>query len=95
MLNLIIDVEDTSVETKTKKDQSGTYQTQTAYAHFHDRNGQPERYPSKITVFVPKDNQSNPIPYKVGKYTVSPQSYRIGNGGFLELGFLNLIPVGK
>jgi hypothetical protein len=93
MDNLIqIDIEEAQLETRNKR-AGGTYQIQSAYAHLLDSNGNPERYPRKIHLFPPRDQQGNSVPYQPGKYTLSPSSFRVGNGAFLEIGFVNLVPL--
>ena len=87
---MIIDIEETQLETRTKKD-GGTYQVQKGYAHTVDQNGGPKRYPEQITIFPPRDGQGNPVAYKEGQYELSARSFKIERG-FLELGFINLVP---
>jgi len=93
MSQFIIEIEDAALETRTKKDNSGTYQMQTGYAHTVDRQGNPNRYPEKIVFFPPRDNQGNAIALKVGKYYLGPGSFRIANNGQLEIGFIDLLPI--
>ena len=85
-----IDIEDTNIEIRNKRG-GGTYSVQAAYAHTHDRNGQPNRYPERFNIFPPRDEKGNAIPYQPGTYVIAPQSLRINNG-FLELAFPQLIP---
>ena len=87
----VIDVENEQLETRNKK-AGGTYQVQQAFAHTTNRDGSPKRYPTEIFVFPPRDSQGNPIPYKKGKYTIAPQSFK-ANGFGLEIDFLNLVPL--
>lgn len=89
---ILIEVEEMKTETRQKKNGTGTYELQAGYAHLTDRNGEPDRYPQKINLFPPRDGMGNSQPYKVGKYKVAPQSFKVGNAGFLELGFLVLEP---
>lgn len=91
MSQLVIEVESTDLETRQKK-AGGTYQVQTGYVHTLDRGGKIRRYPEQFNIFPPRDDSGNAIPFKVGKYSVSAQSFRVNNG-FLELGFLQLEPI--
>lgn len=90
-MSIVIDIESTELITRSKKG-GGTYQVQEAFAHTTDRNGVPARYPERINLFPPRDNQNNSIPYLKGQYVLAPQSIRVVNG-FLELGFPQLVPV--
>lgn len=92
-MSILIDVESAHVETRNKKG-GGTYQVQEVFVHTVDRNGNPMRYPERAFMFPPRDNQGNGIPYKVGKYILSPQSIRVNNG-FIELGFPTLTPLSE
>ncbi len=78
-------------ETYNKKDGSGTYCIQTAWAYTHDRNGIKE-FPEELRLFVRKDEQGQPMPYAVGEYTVEPSSLMVNNGN-LEIRFLSLRPL--
>lgn len=88
---MIIDIEEATLETRTKKGGQSTYQVQTAYAHTVDSNGKPTRYPQQIAVFPPRDATGNPVPYKPGQYELSPTSFKVERG-FLDLNFINLVP---
>lgn len=90
-MNILISVESTSLQTRNKKGGDGTYQVQQAYAHTFGQDG-PKRYPEEINVFPPRDNNGNPIPYQKGDYHIAPDCLRVQNG-FLDLGFLRLVPV--
>lgn len=87
-----IDIEEVKTETKTKKDKSGTYQLQEAWAHCLERDGSPSRHPVRMNVFVPTDGNNTPQPYKPGHYVLDPRSFRINQYGSLEIGFLQLMP---
>ena len=89
-----ITVEDTQLETRTKAGGKGTYQVQKAYAHTFNRNGTPKRYPEEIVIFPQRDPAGNPTPYQKGDYQLAPDAISVKNG-FLDLGFINLIPVKK
>lgn len=90
VLPLLIDIESEQLEERTKK-AGGTYKVQIAYAHTTDRTGAPSRYPQQINVFPPMAADGSVTPYKKGQYNIAPQSYRVNNG-FLEQGFLQLMP---
>lgn len=92
-MTIAIDIESTSLETRNKKG-GGTYQVQEAFAHTTDRHGNPMRYPERISLFPPRDNNGNAIAYPVGSYILAPQSIRVENG-YLSLGFPQLIPMSQ
>jgi len=91
-MTIKIDIESVDVETKTSQKTGKPYYLQTGYAHTHDRNGQPKRYPEYIQFMVRADG-NNPVPYQVGEYEISPQSISVNQYGSLELGYLTLNPV--
>lgn len=91
-MQLLIDIEEARIETRTKKG-GGSYYQQIAYVHLPNRDGSPSRYPKEISLFPPKNGEVVE-PYPVGKYLIDPSSFRVNNGR-LELGFLNLSPVKK
>lgn len=92
MTDILIEIEDENIITKNKKGKPGeTYSIQEAYFHSVDRDGYPERYPTKINVFPRKDHQGNPIPYKKGQYKLAPQSFQVERG-FLQMAFPALVP---
>lgn len=94
MNDMEIEVHEAKLEVRNKK-AGGTYEVQNAYIHLTDRAGNPERYPTKFAFFPPRDPQNNPVPLSAGTYTIAPNSFRVGQGGFLELGFLDLVKVKK
>ena len=77
---------------RQKKDGSGNYYLQTAYAHTVDRDGKAKRYPEEIEIFVQRDDRGTPMPYAPGMYKVSPNSLRVSYRK-LEMGFLNIQPI--
>jgi len=87
---LIIDIEDTNIE--TRKGKNGPYSIQLAFVHTVNRDGSAKRYPEQVNIFPQKDNDGNPVPFQKGRYYVDARSFRVTNG-FLEMGFLNLTPV--
>ena len=86
---LIINIKKSNIKKRQKKD-GGNYYVQYAYAHTHDRDNKPNRYPEKIAVFPSRDQNGRAIAYPPGQYEVQENSFRVANNGFLELGFLNL-----
>lgn len=90
-MTIAIDIESTNLETRSKKG-GGTYQVQEAFVHTTDQHGNPRRYPERINLFPPRDNNGNPIPYRAGSYILAPQSIRVNNG-YLELAFPQLVPM--
>jgi len=86
-------VEIASTETYQRQGQKGPYWKQAAYLHTLDRDGKPNRYPERCLIMLPKDTQGQPVPYKVGVYSLAPNSIRIGKYSDIEIGFVNLVPV--
>lgn len=89
---ICIEVESTQIEQRNKKG-GGVYEVQHAYFQEFNRDGSPKRYPREIVVFPKKDSQGKSIPYQKGSYTLAPHSLLVSGNGFLELGFVELIPV--
>lgn len=92
-MSIKIDIESPNFLTRNKKDGSGVYYQQEAFAHVVDRNGNPERYPVKIILMIPKDQSGNAMPYQLGEYSIHPTSFRVNQYGQLELGYLSLRPI--
>lgn len=86
-----IEVKDTNIEERQGK--KAPYWKQTAYAFTLDRDGKPNAYPERISLFVQKDERGFPQPYQPGMYQLMPNSIRVGRFGDLEMGFLNLQPL--
>lgn len=93
-MELIVDIEDTTIVTKNKRGKEGTYDQQKAFAHLVDRDGKPNRYPREISVFPPK-KEGKSVPYAKGQYRLSASSFTVDEYGGLKLGFINLEPVEK
>lgn len=68
--------------------QIATIREQTAWAHLCDRNGQPQPYPSQISLSL----EENAQPYPPGIYTISPSSFYVNRFRRLELGRSVLVP---
>lgn len=62
---------------------------QTAWAHTTDPQGNPNPYPEKITVSLPRGVSE---PYAAGDYTLHPASFYVGQFGSLEMS-PRLVPV--
>ncbi len=90
-MTIPISVENEAVITRQGK--KGAYYKQTAWAYLVDRDGVADPHPSKIQFMLPKDSAGNPVPVKKGRYTLHPASFRVGQYGDLEIGFVNLQPV--
>jgi hypothetical protein len=59
---------------------------QDAYAYTVDRNGQPDKHPTKIVLNLERDQPG----YATGFYTILPESLYVGKFGQLEIGKLKL-----
>lgn len=92
MIKIEIEVQE-AIE-RIKKDKSGKYYVQTAWASTYDRDGKLKRFPEEIEVFVQRNERGEPEPYPVGYYKISPQSIRVKYRS-LELGFLQIEPIKK
>ena len=88
-----VTVERTDLTTRNKKDGSGTYQLQTAWAHLV-RDGRVEDHPTRIEVFPPRNDAGMVVPYQPGDYSIDDESYRVSYGR-IEIGFLRLKPVAQ
>lgn len=77
----------------TRQGKKGAYYKQVGWAYLTDRDGVNDPHPSKIQFMVSKDQSGNPLPTKKGHYTLHPSSFRVGQYGDLEIGFLNLQPL--
>jgi hypothetical protein len=65
------------------------FKEQTAWAFTCDQHGNPHPHPEKITVTLPRGQET---PYPVGDYTLHPASFYVGNFGSLNLS-PRLVPV--
>jgi len=81
-------VEKVELVTRTKKDKSGTYEMQVAWA-YPTRDGVEDSHPVKLELFPPRSPGGGNVPYTVGEYRVSSDSYKVAYGR-LEIGFLRL-----
>lgn len=89
---LKIEIENENMIVRQKKDGSGSYAVQTAWAHTSDRDGALKRFPEEIEVFCQRDDLNKPQPYKIGMYQPAPNSLRVSYKR-LEFGFMSLVPV--
>ena len=89
-----IEIEKQEAIERIKKDKSGNYYVQTAWAYTYDRDGRKKRFPEEIEIFVQRDDRGTPLPLPAGDYKISPQSVRVKYRS-LELGFLQLEPLKK
>ena len=87
-----IDIETDQLIQRNKKDGSGVYYQQQAFAHTTDNMGNPKRYPEEIRIFPPKGNAGSVMPYKPGSYKLAPQSLRVQREQ-IELGYPVLLPI--
>lgn len=62
---------------------------QTAWAYTFDQHGKPQPFPERIE-FNLNDQQE---PFGAGRYTISPQSFFVGDFNSLSIGRLLLDPV--
>ena len=88
---IIIDIEDETIQTNPKKG-GGTYETQYGYLHEIERDGTPKRVRREVRLFPPKV-EGRAIPFKKGSYTLGARSVQAAANGFLELGFVSLVPL--
>ena len=82
MTQIIVEIFDTNVETKTGKSQRTgndyTLHQQEGYVH----NG--HRFPERFTLTPPLVD-GKPVAYPVGKYVICPSSFKVSEYGELEL----------
>jgi hypothetical protein len=89
-----IDVESDQLISRNKKDGSGVYYQQEAFAHTSDQYGNPKRYPEQIFIFPQRDAAGSVVAYKPGTYKLAQQSLRVVRNQ-IELGFPVLVPIGQ
>lgn len=58
---------------------------QTVWMHTVDRNGQPNPYPEKVEIILPKNDQGAALFYPAGEYVLAPQSLYVGRNGDLQI----------
>jgi hypothetical protein len=83
-----ISVESDKLIERTKRDKSGTYMVQEAWAYTYGPNGL-HPHPERIEMFPPKES-GTPKAYPVGEYVLSPDSMSVKYGRFDV--FTRLIP---
>ena len=91
-----IEIKTVSTVRGDKKDGSGHWFSQSAYAYTKDRNGVEKPYPEEFRIFVNEDKNQPGVGlfYPVGFYTLDPNAIGVKRGN-LEITNLNLIPVAK
>ena len=55
------------------------------WMHTVDRNGQPNPYPEKVEIILPKNDQGAALFYPMGEYVLAPQSIYVGRNGDLQI----------
>jgi hypothetical protein len=73
---LRVSVESPQLITKRKRDGSGAYRVQEAWAYCYGPNGL-HPHPQRIEVFPPQDEQGAVVPYQVGEYALAPDSMSV------------------
>jgi len=92
-MSIRIEVKSTELVQRTVTQRSTNKQfsfaEQTAWAHTVDTNGNPNPYPEKIRVTLPRGQENA---YPVGEYTLHPGSFYVGQYGDLAMS-VRLVPV--
>lgn len=87
-----LEIPSVDMRTMNKRDGTGSFSLQAAYAHTIGKDGKPKPYPESFDIFVPTDPTSGqPKPYAKGFYTIDPNSFYV-NKGRLDM-FLRLVPI--
>lgn len=81
----LIKIMDATVERRDVKGRNGTFSAESQYGIADLPNGERR----KVRIRVPRDVG----PYKVGSYTVSDQSFGVGQYGDIEIAQLHLVSV--
>ena len=81
----LIKIIDATVERRDVKGRNGTFSAESQYGIADLPNGERR----KVRIRVPRDVG----PYKVGSYTVSDQSFGVGQYGDIEIAQLHLVSV--
>jgi len=84
-MSLVIEVKDASVEESTVNGSNGSFQTRRQFGWVQMPNGETRK------VRIRLDRQAKP--HAVGRYTVGPASFVVGQYGDLQLGTLELLPL--
>lgn len=91
---LVISIEDVKTAVKegiSKANKPYKIVEQQAYVRLIASDGQPEKYPAKISISL----EDGAEPFKTGDYTLSPESFMVGDFGALRIGRLKLVPLPK
>lgn len=89
---IVIKIESTQVNTKSgaKEGKAWTINfQQCAIAGFYV-DGFPAKYPREMTIQL---DEKNPVPYPVGDYVLSPESFYFGDFGRFTMGRMKLLPL--
>lgn len=80
-MSIRVAIENEQVEVKSGTNSRGPWQIreQECWAYLCNRDGTPQKHPSRIVVTL-EDNQQ---PYPIGDYTVAPTSFYVGQYGSL------------
>jgi hypothetical protein len=84
-MTIRIEIKSTALETRPVTSKAGkhfTFLEQTAWAHTYGPNGEPNPYPEKLRVTLPRGQTEA---YPPGEYTLHPASFYVGQWGDLEL----------
>lgn len=65
---------------------------QTVWFHTFDQNGNPNPFPEKSEVILPKNDQGAALFYPPGDYTIAPQSFYLDREGNPKLN-VKLVPL--
>jgi hypothetical protein len=91
---IIIEIESTAIKSKngtnekTGKDWLMNFQQISITGHYVD--GFPSRHPRESTIQL---DEKNPVPFPVGAYVLSPESFYFGDFGRFTLGRMKLQPL--
>lgn len=91
-MTIKIEIESSEMILYRKKADGSPYFKQEIFVHTVNRSGQPNRYPERAELYVPKDSQGNQVALPVGVYVMDPTSFKVENAQ-LVLGFLTLKPL--
>ena len=81
-----------AIEKISKKTQKPYYK-QFAWAYLVDQTNKKNKYPTKISLFVPVNEHGRPLVYKPGFYSLHVCSIGVDQFDGLEIGRTQLIPL--
>lgn len=87
---IVFEVNDTALIPRNGK--NGQYFLQSVDFHEKNRDGSPKRNAREVFFFPQKINGAV-VAYPKGFYTLAPHSLVVDEGGFLKLGFANLLSI--